>query len=203
LVGLNVGQQRVVDERVHRPDILQSKQNAVVMGGMNIMKGVQGSLHMPSRWFIAVRGKKGMNCDEVRASQVSKPTDAANETLICFFATLESRRGVVLRRFSNGINGNAGMIRSCRKSLCSVAMRETVNKVRSKARLIEVDCYQQRSNTPREVDAQEPVDNTHEVNLALLIEKPTKEIFNCWILGEINKVVNVETQGERNGSKGY
>jgi hypothetical protein len=36
-----------------------------------------------------------------------------------------------------------------------------------------------------------------------LSEKPTKEIFDCWILGEINKVVNVETQGERNGPKGY
>jgi hypothetical protein len=68
---------------------------------MNIMKGIQGSLHMSSRRLIAVRGKKGMNCDEVGASRVSKPTDAANETLINFFAMLESRRGVVLRRFSN------------------------------------------------------------------------------------------------------
>ena len=65
------------------------------------MKGVQGSLHMSSRQLIAVRGKKGMNCDEVGASRVNKPTDAANETLIRFFAMLESRIDVVLRRFSN------------------------------------------------------------------------------------------------------
>ncbi len=69
------------------------------------MKGVQGGLHVPRRWLIAVRGKKGMNGDEIGASQVSKPTDAANETLICFFEMLESKRGIVLRRFSNGIDG--------------------------------------------------------------------------------------------------
>jgi hypothetical protein len=45
---------------------------------MNIIKGVQGNLHMSRRWLMAVRGKKGMNCDEVGASQVSKPIDAAN-----------------------------------------------------------------------------------------------------------------------------
>ncbi len=47
-VGFNVDQQRVVDEIVHRPDALQSKQNAIVMGGMNIMKGIHGSLHTSS-----------------------------------------------------------------------------------------------------------------------------------------------------------
>ncbi len=69
------------------------------------MKGIQGSLHMPNRWLIAVRGKKGMNCDEVRSSQVSKPTDAANETLIRFFVTLESRRGIVFRRLAMELMG--------------------------------------------------------------------------------------------------
>jgi hypothetical protein len=34
---------------------------------------------------------------------------------------------------------------------------------------------------PREVDAQEPVDNTHEVDFALLSKKLTKEIFDCRI----------------------
>jgi hypothetical protein len=82
--------------------------------------------------------------------------------------------------------------------VCSVAKQETVNKIRSKVRPIEVDCYQQRSNTSKEVDAQELVDNTHDVNLAPLSKKLTKKIFDCWILGEINKLVNVETQGERN-----
>jgi hypothetical protein len=96
------------------------------------MKGVQGSLHMTSRWLISVRGKKGMNCDEVGASRVSKPTDAADETLIRFFATLESRRGVVLRRISNGIDGNAGSIRSCRWSLCSAAKRKLSTRLEAK-----------------------------------------------------------------------
>jgi hypothetical protein len=105
------------------------------------MKGVQGGLHMSNRRFIAVRGKKGMNCDEVRVSRVSKPTNAANETSIRFFATLESPRGIILRRFSNGIDGNNGTIRSCRRSLCLVAKQEIVGKIRSKARLIEVDCH--------------------------------------------------------------
>ena len=76
--------------------------------------------------------------------------------------------------------------------------KKPVNKIRSKPRLIEVDCYQQRSNTPRDVDAQEPVENTHEVNFAPLSKELTKEIFNCRIFWEINKVVNVETQGGRN-----
>ena len=85
------------------------------------MKGVQGSLHMPSRQHIAVgQDKKGMNGDEVGASQESKLTNAANETLIHFFAMLESRRGVILRRSSNGIDGNAGTLWSCRRGLCLV-----------------------------------------------------------------------------------
>jgi hypothetical protein len=33
-------------------------QNAIVVGGMNIMKGVQGSLHMSSRRFIAEEARK-------------------------------------------------------------------------------------------------------------------------------------------------
>jgi hypothetical protein len=84
------------------------------------MKGIQGSLHMPSRRHIAVRGKQGMNGDEVGASRESKPTNAANETLIHFFAMLESRRGVILRRFSNGIDRSTRSIWSCRGGLCLV-----------------------------------------------------------------------------------
>ncbi len=96
------------------------------------MKGIQGSLHMPSRWLIAVRGKQGMNGDEVGASRESKPTNAANETLIHFFATLESRRGVVLRRFSNGINGNAGLIWSCHGILLGPLARNCSTRLEAK-----------------------------------------------------------------------
>jgi hypothetical protein len=63
-----------------------------------------------------------------------------------------------------------------------VAKQETVDKIRSKTRLIEVDCYQQRSNTLREVDDQELVDNTNEVNLAPFSKKPPKEILDSWII---------------------
>ena len=74
--------------------------------------------------------------------------------------------------------------------------KKLVNKIRSKARLIEVDCYWQRSNTPRDVDAQEPVGNTHEVNFAPLSKELTKEIFDCRILWEINKVVDIHSKGQ-------
>jgi hypothetical protein len=55
---------------------------------VNIGKGVEGSLHVANRRFVAVGSEKGVNHDKVRMSRVSKPINATNETLICFFFQL-------------------------------------------------------------------------------------------------------------------
>jgi hypothetical protein len=56
------------------------------------MRSVEGRFHTSGRRLVAVGSKKRVCHDEIRASRVSKPTDASNQTLIGFFAMLERRR---------------------------------------------------------------------------------------------------------------
>ena len=61
--------------------------------------------------------------------------------------------------------------------------------------LTEMNRDHRRGNVPREVDAKEPIDDTHEVNFAAFREKTTEESFCSRIFGEVNEVVDVQTQG--------
>jgi hypothetical protein len=47
------------------------------------------------------------------------------------------------------------------------------------------------------MNTEEPFNNTHKVHLAMFHKKMTEESFNLRIFGEVNKVVDVETKGER------
>jgi hypothetical protein len=47
------------------------------------------------------------------------------------------------------------------------------------------------------MNAKEPFNNNHKVYLATLGKMTTEESFNYRIFGEIDKVVNIETEGQR------
>ncbi len=63
--------------------------------------------------------------------------------------------------------------------------------------MIEMDRNGGRSDPPREMNAKKPFDDTREINLAALGQQTTEQSLNGGIFGEIFKVVNVETEGER------
>jgi hypothetical protein len=46
------------------------------------------------------------------------------------------------------------------------------------------------------MNTEEPFNNTHKVQLAMLGKKTTEESFNCRVFGEIDKVVDIETEGQ-------
>jgi hypothetical protein len=54
-----------------------------------------------------------------------------------------------------------------------------------------------RCDAPREVDAKEPFNNTHKINLAAFTEQAAEQRFNSGIFGEVDEVVNVKAQRER------
>ncbi len=58
VVSFNVSARRIMNEGVHRPDIIQSKGYALVMSGVDIVKGVECRLHMSSGRFVALQSKK-------------------------------------------------------------------------------------------------------------------------------------------------
>jgi hypothetical protein len=49
--------------------------------------------------------------------------------------------------------------------------------------------------TPLKMNAQEPLCQTHKINLNPFFEKKFEECFNGWILAEIHKVVSTQAQG--------
>jgi hypothetical protein len=64
-----------------------------------------------------------------------------------------------------------------------------------KTGLTEMNGDRRRGNAPRKVDAKEPIDDTHEVNFAAFQEETTEESFCSRIFGEVNEVLDVQTQG--------
>ncbi len=49
------------------------------------------------------------------------------------------------------------------------------------------------------MNAQEPLHQTHEVNLNQFLKKATNKFYNSQILTEIYKVVNIQAQGQQDG----
>jgi hypothetical protein len=47
------------------------------------------------------------------------------------------------------------------------------------------------------MNTEEPFNKTHKVHLAMFRKKTTEESFNLRIFGEVDKVVDVETEGEQ------
>jgi hypothetical protein len=67
---------------------------------------------------------------------------------------------------------------------------EALNWIGGKTRLIEVDCNQRGSNTPREMNSEEPFDNAHKINFATFGQKTTEKLFDSRVVGEIDEIVN-------------
>ena len=61
-----------------------------------------------------------------------------------------------------------------------------------------------RSETSREMDTQEPFNQTHKVNLNLCLQKAFEERFHPRVFGEVDKVINIEPnrQGGRRSWSG-
>jgi len=51
---------------MHWSNRVGRKGDAVIMGRMNIVRSVKGTLHVADRGFIAVRCKEGVNGREIR-----------------------------------------------------------------------------------------------------------------------------------------
>ncbi len=67
-VGLHIHWRRILDERMHRSDIIRGKWNTVVGCGEYIVEGIEGSLHTSNGRFVAIRSKIGWTM--IRSGQV-------------------------------------------------------------------------------------------------------------------------------------
>ena len=87
---LEVGFVRLVKEGVHGKLGFRGERDAIVMGGVNVLKSVKSTLHVSRSWAVDVRRKKGVNCCEAWTSHLDEQTDAAHETLVSMSAVLLS-----------------------------------------------------------------------------------------------------------------
>ncbi len=74
-------------------------------------------------------------------------------------------------------------------------MGKTLDKVRGKTRLVEMDSYQRRGDTPQKNNTKKPFNNSHEIDLATFSKKTTEEGFDRGIFQKIDKVVEVHPKG--------
>ncbi len=137
-----------------------------------------------------------MRHGKVRACSRQQPTDAADKTLIRFFAEVLCRRVISIKGRCSRVDGNARSIRSsCWSFVAVLPPGKTFDKVHSETRLVEMDSYQRRGDTPQKMNTKKPFDNSHEIYLAAFSKKTTEESFDCRIFREIDKVVNVQPKG--------
>jgi hypothetical protein len=125
LVRFHISIWRIVDVRVHRSNRIGGKQYPLIMGGVDIIKHMQGGFHVTRRRFIAVGGKERVSSDEVRARRMSKPANASDKALVCVLAMFEGRRLIIFSGWSNSVNGNTGTVRCCCRSLIPFQEMET------------------------------------------------------------------------------
>ncbi len=78
--------------------------NAVVVGGVDIIEGVEGGFHVVSGRSMIVGREEGVNGSKIRACVSGKPTNATDKTLVGFPVSNLSRRHIVGLGFRDGIN---------------------------------------------------------------------------------------------------
>mmetsp|Transcript_56903 Transcript_56903/g.120811 ORF Transcript_56903/g.120811 Transcript_56903/m.120811 type:complete len:211 (-) Transcript_56903:44-676(-) len=169
------------------------------MGGVNVVKDVEGSLHVTAGRFVVVGRKEGVSRSEVRASALREPADTADETLVGMLALQEGGIVVRLSAFRNGVDGNARPVRSSQRRRRLVMLVELFSQVCGEASLAKVDGDRIRSDLPLEVDAEEPLDGVHKVNLEVLGEKTLEFLLYGVIRREVYEVIDVEPHGEGSG----
>jgi hypothetical protein len=97
------------------------------VGGVDIMKHMQGGFHVTRRRFIAVGGKERVSSDEVRARRISEPANASDKALVCILATFEGRQLNIFSGWSTSINGNTGTVRCCCRIQIPFQEMETID----------------------------------------------------------------------------
>jgi hypothetical protein len=90
---------------VERNAFEKSECEAIINGGVNIVKDVEGGVPVAFRGFIVVRQQEGVGWCEVGTRALSKPSNRTNHALV-FPPLFQKRRTVVgLVGFRTGING--------------------------------------------------------------------------------------------------
>jgi hypothetical protein len=105
-IRLHVQRSRKVNKQMDGRSDGRSESNAIVMGGVNVMKSVESGFHVAWRRLTAVWSEEGVSGGNVRASGAGQPTNASNQTLICFRTPNLSRRIIRVFRRCNGVYGN-------------------------------------------------------------------------------------------------
>jgi len=149
-----------------------------------------------NRRFVAIGGKKGVNGGKIRTCRAGEPTNTAVKTLVGGCPPKLCRRIVVFRQWSNGVNGHTRTVRSSCGSFIARILEEAFDKIGGEARLIEMDRNGGRRDPPQEMNAKEPLHNTHEIDFALLSQQMAEQSFGGRIFGKVYEVFNVETEGE-------
>ncbi len=91
MVRFHISIWRIVDVQVHRSDQIGCKRYPITVGGVDIMKHMQGNFHVTRRTFIAVGGKERVSSDEIKARRMSEPANASDKALVCVLVTFEAR----------------------------------------------------------------------------------------------------------------
>jgi hypothetical protein len=117
-------------------------------------------------------------------------------TLIVAFVLYESRAIVRLVRFRDGVDWKAGAIwHSVGSNVASMNI-VVFDEMSSKPGLAEMNRDNIVCGKPLEVCAKEPFHCSHELNGNERGKEGFEFAFNLGILGEVDKIVNVETQCE-------
>ena len=82
---------RLMKKGVHGKLGFQGEQDAIVVRGVDVLKSVKSTLHVPWIGALGVRGEGGVNCRKVLTSHLGEPTDAAYQTLVGVCAVLLGR----------------------------------------------------------------------------------------------------------------
>jgi hypothetical protein len=125
----------------------------------------------------------------VEASQ--QPTYTPNKTLISFLPT-ELRGGIRrVDRRSNGVNRNPRAIGCGRRRPVSFFSSEALNEISHETGLIHVYVHRGRGDVPREVYAEEPLNDSHKVNLTPFPKKLAEKFLNSRVSRKINEVIDI------------
>jgi hypothetical protein len=115
---------------------------------MDVVEGIKGGLHMADCRLVAIGCQERVDSREIRTRGGGQPTNTADEALVGGCTAKLSRRIILIRRWSNGINGHTRPVRSSRGSLVAGILEETLNKIGSEARLIKMNRNGRRGDAP-------------------------------------------------------
>ena len=149
---------------------------------------------MASGRFVVVSRQEGMRRGQVRSSCLSKPSNGADNALVFLLVVHEGGILLIFIEFWTSIDRKTGPIRSCTGR--NVAYMDVVrfNQVRCESGLTEMYLDNTRGDQPLEVGTEKPFYSAYIVNHQILLKKPLKLLFDCRVLQEIDKVIDIEAK---------